>query len=658
MAIINSKQRKELSKDEFGLPEERRYPLIDKAHVLKAIQFFKYCPDDKKKTLAKNINAKAREYCMKINCKGSFAKYISPDVVKHANEAYGFDVAEASNIGTLSPIVGGIQTHQHRVTDEDMYDPDDIVMDAITGGLLLDVNETEESVRDVLISAKPETDLAKWMQMNSTNLIGCSYIGGGSFAKDTYELPHKCTSLADYWRRYHLTVPVEKPINSYLSLLLSEGEKLLLADYIVNDGKAYNYLMERKKEIISILMDYEDHKEARDIGIVIDKVVTILRFSTTAEELRYLIAVMYAINRLVTVAALAILLNKSDLYNRRGHNVSLFAMAHYVSPTYSAFKTISPNCPNTIINELNDLARIWSDQYKQWIDSQIDYFVKGTDCGDNFPLVLQDLNMGILPCKWYFTFNGKDAGLSKFDNHYFIGDEYTVKKLIRYNADGESLKDNMDHPFYVAYTIGHIKDGQIELCIDQYFDTNPNPMPINEKLKNNLTIINFRKEANAITTEGMTINKFKNRLLDIARGIHVSNNGDVKINLQNKLTFEHYEEIHKVIKENAREGNYEAMKENLAYIFALIGTIEKLYMSEQRGKGKSYLPTDPEYQSMVRLRALLISDFKVYMRILQKHDRNFNFLEYYNQSSVNHSVYVLKGDDIKNASKLLRMIML
>ena len=654
MAIINSKQRKELSKDEFGLPEERRYPLIDKAHVLKAIQFFKYCPDDKKKTLAKNINAKAREYGMKINCKGSFAKYISPDVVKHANEAFGFDVTEASNIGTLSPIVGGIQTHQYHKTDEDLFDPDDIIMDAITGGLDLTVTKTEESAYDITYNVNPSSDLAKWLQENSGPITGIIH----DFAKATYELPTKSNSLADYWRKIHLLTPTDRPINTYMSILLSEGEKLLLADYIVNDGNGHNYLMERKKEIISILMDYEDHKEARDIGIVIDKVVTILRFSSTAEELRYLIAVMYAINRLVTVAALAILLNKSDLYNRRGHNVSLFAMAHYVSPTYSAFKTISPNCPNTIINELNDLARIWSDQYKQWIDSQIDYFVKGTDCGDNFPLVLQDLNMGILPCKWYFTFNGKDAGLSKFDNHYFIGDEYTVKKLIRYNADEESLKDNMDHPFYVAYTIGHIKDGQIELCIDQYLDIKPDPVPINEKLKNNLTIINFRTEANAITTEGMTINKFKNRLLDIASGIHVSNNGDVKINLQNKLTFEHYEEIHKVIKENAREGNYEAMKENLAYIFALIGTIEKLYMSEQRGKGKSYLPTDPEYQSMVRLRALLISDFKVYMRILQKHDRNFNFLEYYNQSNVNHSVYVLKGDDIKNASKLLRMIML
>lgn len=653
MAIINSKQRKELSKDEFGLPEERRYPLIDKAHVLKAIQFFKYCPDDKKKTLAKNINAKAREYGMKINCKGSFAKYISPDVVKHANEAYGFDVAEASNIGTLSPIVGGIQTHQHRVTDEDMYDPDDIVMDAITGGLLLDVNETEESVCDITYSVNPSGDLAKWLQKNSGPINGIIH----EFAKATYEVPTKNKSLNDYWRKIHLVTPTDRPIHTYMSILLSEGERLLIADYMVNDGKAYNYLMERKKEIISILMDYEDHREARDIAIVIDKVITILRFSTTAEDLRYLIAIMYSLNRLITVAALAKLLNSN--YRQYGTTpISLFAMAHYVSPTYSAFKTVSPNCPNTIINELNDLARIWSDQYAGYIDSHIEYFTNSSNVGELFPKVLQDMNMGLIPCKWFFAFNGEKAGLSKFDNHYFIGDEYVVKKLIYCNDDSKTLKDNMTHAFYVAYTIGHIKDGRLELNIDKYLDCNDDPTIIKPELKENLMIIDFRTKADAITTEGMTINKFKNRLLDIARGIHVSNNGDVKINLQNKLTFEHYEEIHKVIKENAREGNYEAMKENLAYIFALIGTIEKLYMSEQRGKGKSYLPTDPEYQSMVRLRALLISDFKVYMRILQKHDRNFNFLEYYNQSSVNHSVYVLKGDDIKNASKLLRMIML
>jgi hypothetical protein len=148
MAIINSKQRKELSKDEFGLPDERRYPLIDKAHVLKAIQFFKYCPDDKKKTLANNINAKAREYGMKINCKGSFAKYISPDVVKHANEAFGFDVAEASNIGKdINDFVAfrqEVNDFNTALSNEALYDTiGNFGIDVGTGEIITEVSNSE-----------------------------------------------------------------------------------------------------------------------------------------------------------------------------------------------------------------------------------------------------------------------------------------------------------------------------------------------------------------------------------------------------------------------------------------------------------------------------------------------------------------------------------
>jgi hypothetical protein len=87
MAVLNTKQRKALPDSDYGLPDERKFPLVDKNHVLKAIQFFKYCPADKKKQLAANINRKAKEFGMKINCKGEFSKYISDENIKHADES-------------------------------------------------------------------------------------------------------------------------------------------------------------------------------------------------------------------------------------------------------------------------------------------------------------------------------------------------------------------------------------------------------------------------------------------------------------------------------------------------------------------------------------------------------------------------------------------
>lgn len=65
-AALTTKERKELKDEEFGLPEERKYPLTDRQHVIKAIQFFKHCPEDKKSALAHRIKKQADKYEVEI----------------------------------------------------------------------------------------------------------------------------------------------------------------------------------------------------------------------------------------------------------------------------------------------------------------------------------------------------------------------------------------------------------------------------------------------------------------------------------------------------------------------------------------------------------------------------------------------------------------
>ena len=98
------------------------------------------------------------------------------------------------------------------------------------------------------------------------------------------------------------------------------------------------------------------------------------------------------------------------------------------------------------------------------------------------------------------------------------------------------------------------------------------------------------------------------------------------------------------------------MKENLSYIFSIIATIESLYMI--KGTKKKPDVDEKTYEDMIRLRALYMSDFKSYMRILMKHDHQFNFLEYYKSSNANNNVYVIKGEHIRKAAQLFRAIML
>jgi hypothetical protein len=63
---LESEERNNLSESEFGLPSQRAYPMPDAAHVRAAEAYFRYCPDDEKPLLARNILKKAEEFGVDI----------------------------------------------------------------------------------------------------------------------------------------------------------------------------------------------------------------------------------------------------------------------------------------------------------------------------------------------------------------------------------------------------------------------------------------------------------------------------------------------------------------------------------------------------------------------------------------------------------------
>jgi hypothetical protein len=100
---LSTKQRNSLPDSDFGLiiDGKRKFPMHDKRHVLLAIKMFKHCPAGKEKELASKINAKIKDFGIKLNpaSTGAFTKYAT-------SEAFSLS-KEASNIGVLEPIVAG-----------------------------------------------------------------------------------------------------------------------------------------------------------------------------------------------------------------------------------------------------------------------------------------------------------------------------------------------------------------------------------------------------------------------------------------------------------------------------------------------------------------------------------------------------------------------
>ena len=81
---LTSVQRKILPDEEFGLPEDRKYYLGDKEHVIKAIVYFGSCERTKRNILADNINIAAMGFGLKVNVSKTnpFYKYASPEILK------------------------------------------------------------------------------------------------------------------------------------------------------------------------------------------------------------------------------------------------------------------------------------------------------------------------------------------------------------------------------------------------------------------------------------------------------------------------------------------------------------------------------------------------------------------------------------------------
>lgn len=64
---LDTEERRELPDSVFGLPERREYPMPDAAHVRAAEAYFRYCPEDLRPELARNILKFAAEYGVEVH---------------------------------------------------------------------------------------------------------------------------------------------------------------------------------------------------------------------------------------------------------------------------------------------------------------------------------------------------------------------------------------------------------------------------------------------------------------------------------------------------------------------------------------------------------------------------------------------------------------
>ena len=85
-AAMKSATRNKLSDDQFGLPEDRKYPLNDAKHVRLAVKMFGHCEEGKRKKLAGNILKAAEKHgvSIKVGKNNPMAEYVPETMVEAA----------------------------------------------------------------------------------------------------------------------------------------------------------------------------------------------------------------------------------------------------------------------------------------------------------------------------------------------------------------------------------------------------------------------------------------------------------------------------------------------------------------------------------------------------------------------------------------------
>ena len=772
---LNAKQLAGLPDSDFGLPKERKYPMPDKEHVRKAIQFFKYCPAGKEKELASNINRKAKEYGMKLNVKGAFAKYVSPEVMSVSKEA--------SNVGTLEPIVASIEKPVlSKMKIPDMNDNADIGLKFL-GGI------ANESIIHKITNRKT------------------------GIAESTFELSDKSKGLIDQLKRNGSVVTVHRGVfKDFEDLVLRASircEYNLMMKYMTSGRDSYSKITLpahlREVEINSrdyIVSVYDD--EFIPIITKVEMISGLLHTIKDKELLFGLLSSLYYLDKDNLVIFKEVI---SKLVTRKNNAISTLPLLNFTNIDLSRVNTFdgmsinnpsynfsnkdveSVECMSTILNNGSLIVPIIK-YFKNMIEH------KGFIITKEYPL-LMELNGKIILERFnnfvgYYVVSEKDKGelfLKRIDgtilptifvnrkelnNFGFIVYYVEQKHVNEFSKNILHLSEYGDIEVF-KYIESHIRYDYYELCGDSistrqitregFFDNVFKSNTDNDKLRGEIVTdknerlkafkqaqllveniirsfdMKFQKstsknkyqdyikdfvemkyhyvvlfwydmrnfpdkrdrqlvlseyEDKYISKFFKELDKIKNKipgflieytednsyegfvqLIDInstaseaytvynesadlskndieaIKNLRVTADGDVMLNINDKITFEHYKEIHNVIIADINSGNEDAIRSDLAYLFSLICVIETEYTFNKEIDKRS-----DKYLQVVKLRSLFVKDFKDGLRKIRSINNKFNFLEYYKSAGFESSVYTIDNKTIRSIGVIFSNLMI
>ena len=589
MAKLNAKQRNAMPDSEFGIPETRSFPLHDKSHVMSAIRFFKHAPADKKKALAARINRKAKEYGMKISTDGEFAKYLTAECTAFYSDPNKIIIKEASNFGTISPVVAGTTPmYAYPSYDDESLDSATRALAGVyKGDIDKEVIDGDESL--------PQTSFHVKESMNS--FISRKYVDSSRDLIGEVNFNYFTNLL----RNSYLIAEYEA-MKNYVLNENDKGELIDKVNEILNNWKGF----ESCKLLFKIIVQCPSMNEIRPILYRVycqnrKACFTLIKWMVNAKEKHFS---MFKHNRFF------------DKYQSLDNDD--FKKPNFIHGTnYDGVTNDEIFINSEIYNEFREIITI--ELISPLYDSMKDMGSEAFDCSAYELFFLSGKIDG------YFITESKTIGIIKKNGEFY------VSKLFKMDDTG------VVHLLYYPVPLSKVNKINVTMTRPDTFIMEP------------ISDISVQTEAYEFVEESIS-SKLKRMTSEFLSSLHVNSDGDIKFKIQDKFSFEHYEEVHRLLRMSVESKNYEEMKENLAYVFAMINLIE------EDSVYKEHNTRSQEYKDLIRLRALYISDFKVHHRIIIKQDPKFNFTEFYKRSKVNTHIYTIQKKHLKNTVALFRAL--
>lgn len=683
MNLLESKltyaNRNKLQDKEFGLPSERKYPLNDKSHVLSAIKFFKFAKKNQRRELAKNINIKLNKYDMKVNVDkdNPFYKYIDRSCLN-----------ESVNIFDKSPkdfnywYNETLKIKEKRSKRFYGYKIEDLPM-TIVMQKMVDTAENEDQLK------------------KARELIRTMHFFGGT---EYFDRHNKITYDEFYWDSYDTQIEkqrqkiknmkkksvtestinknifseygkivydIEKAMYEYLDeYVILEKEKIVynVIKNTVDKNYEFNLFIKTINDLfIDIYNSYNDFMEYEletDMGDIYYKVLEDIIKSYRVYKIRD------------NTKGIKMVKNEFDNFlhiistNKFNHNSYYIERLLAETEFDCQCKNLFINKPLTcriLSNVSNDITifinnsenqHIYQSVKQKLLDKKLKleetiqtlnytnnnkpvlgYIRDIEDCSDKVKEIIELITQYNINMKYVLDYiSDVEFNLNSLDEFRLLNNK-SIDKLIQYyfsNGNTMFLAIKEDFVYIVSKSVIEDYPTYYLLLVDH---NSMDHFIYGIKTKTQKITIRYGTDK-----EDKDFEIIRDILLE---GIDINENGDIKVIINpDKSYMDEYAEAHRILKENYKNNNYDAMKDNVCFMFLLISVIER---------DNRYKDREPE---IVKARAYAINDFKTYLKYIQEKEPDFNFEKYYRESGIENKVINIPKSSIVGIKNLLKIILM